>query len=245
MIDETVKNKQPVILSSKQNCALTPQEYLSDIPVVAFSGFPESGKTTLIEKIIPEIKRRGYRVATIKRTHHEPVLESSKDSQRHIEAGSEATLLATPNQMVLVKPVADDVSLDEMILVLGDDYDLIICEGFKYSAVPKVLVHRKGAALIPEGNNVIGVVTDEALDINVRQFSHDDIEAIADMIERDIVKPHAGRVNIFVNNSPVPLIEFPRSIITKTVLGMLASLKGVRFVRSARISVNQPMQKGK
>ena len=71
MIDEIVKDNQT---SAPKHCVLPSEECLPDIPVVAISGFSESGKTTLIEKLIPELKRRGYRAASIKHSHHELAL---------------------------------------------------------------------------------------------------------------------------------------------------------------------------
>ncbi len=105
------------------------------VPIVAFSGFSESGKTTFIEKLIPELKRRGYRIATIKQTHHEMDFVPGKDSERHLAAGSEVSMMAAPGQLVLIKPVEKELSIDNMIQVLGDNYDIIICEGFKYSGI--------------------------------------------------------------------------------------------------------------
>jgi molybdopterin-guanine dinucleotide biosynthesis protein B len=245
MIDASVKEKEAII-STAQKCALPAPEYLSDVPIVAFSGFSESGKTTFIEKLIPELKRRGYRIVTIKQTHHEFASEPGKDSERHLSSGSEVSMVVSPTRLVLTRPVEEEVSIDEMVRVLGDDYDIIICEGFKYSDIPKLVVYRQGIGAFPLGlSNVIGVITDEELDIQTRQYSFEDVEAVADMLEEEIIIPHASRINISVNNTAVPLIEFPRSIISRTILGMLTALKGVGLIRYARISVGNGAFKDK
>lgn len=245
MIDASVKEKESII-SPAQKCALPSTSYLSDVPIVAFSGFSESGKTTFIEKLIPELKNRGYRIATIKHTHHKMDSTPGKDSERHLTAGSEISMITTSTRMVLTKPVERGTSIDEMITMLGDDYDIIICEGFKYSDIPKLVVCRQEVSDFPAGlRNVIGIITDVKLDTETRQYSFEDVESVADMLEAEIITPHANRINISVNNTAVPLIEFPRSVITKTILGMLAALKGVGIIRSARISINQSASRGK
>jgi molybdopterin-guanine dinucleotide biosynthesis protein B len=237
MVDTSVTENN-IEQTPAQKCALPSSEYLSDVPIVAFSGFSESGKTTFLEKLIPELKRRGYRIATIKKSHHEIDSAPGKDNERHLAAGSEVSMLVTPGRMMLVKPVEKEASIDDMIRLLGDDFDIIICEGFKYRDMPKLVVYRQGMGAFPLGlSNIIGVITDEEMDTQGRQYSFDDIEAVADMLEKEIIIPHACRINISVNNTAVPLIEFPRSIISKTILGMLPALKGVGIIRHARISI--------
>src|SRR4030042_2341468 len=101
-------------------------------PIVSIVGKSKTGKTTLIEGLIKELKSRGYRVATAKHTSHELMLDKpGKDSWRHIQAGSEATAISSPYQLVFIKPVAQSPSLDEIARLFGNDYDIIIAEGFK------------------------------------------------------------------------------------------------------------------
>ena len=76
-------------------------------PIVSIVGKSEAGKTTLIQKLIQELKSRGYRVATIKHVPQDLVFdERGKDSWRHVEAGSEITAISSPDKLVLIKPVA-------------------------------------------------------------------------------------------------------------------------------------------
>jgi molybdopterin-guanine dinucleotide biosynthesis protein MobB len=155
-------------------------------PVVSIVGKSKSGKTTLIEKLVQELKSRGYHVATIK---HIPqgvdFDEPGKDSWRHIQAGSEATAISSLDKIVMIKPVGRDASLDEVARLLGEDYDIILAEGFKQGNAPKIEVHRKdGGALIEGLKKLIAIVTDEPLESRVRQFSPDDIKDIADLLEK-------------------------------------------------------------
>ncbi|MCJ7514785.1 MAG: molybdopterin-guanine dinucleotide biosynthesis protein B [Dehalococcoidia bacterium] len=160
-------------------------------PIISIVGESKSGKTTLIEKLISELKSRGYNVATIKHSIHSLSFDKEgKDSWRHIQAGSSATAIASPDQVVLIKPVTEEADLDEIARLLGDDYDIVLTEGFKQSQVPKIEVHRKAAGLpLSHVNNLIAVATDEPLGSIARQFSLNDIKGIADFLENGFIKP--------------------------------------------------------
>ena len=97
--------------------------------IVLIVGNAHSGKTTLIEKLINGLKARNYRVATVKHAEHVHIDHPGTDSWRHIQAGSGATILSSPDRIVLVKTVAADSSLDELILLLGEEYDIILVDG--------------------------------------------------------------------------------------------------------------------
>jgi len=108
-------------------------------PVISIVGESKSGKTTLIEALISELKSRGYRLATIKHSVHRLNFDKpEKDSWRHIQAGSDATAIVSPDQVVLIKVAAQEPDLSEIARLLGEDYDIILGEGFKQSRVPKL-----------------------------------------------------------------------------------------------------------
>ncbi len=159
--------------------------------IVSIIGSSNSGKTTVIEKLIPELKSRGYRVATIKHTPHGMTLgDTGTDSWRHLQAGSEATIVSSQTQMVLIKPVAPDVSLDEIARIFGEDYDIILCEGFKQDNAPKIEVHRRETGPpLSDIKKLIAIATDEPLATKTRQFSLDDVKGLADFLEADFIKP--------------------------------------------------------
>ena len=159
-------------------------------PIVSVVGESKSGKTTLIERLISELKSRGYRVATIKHSAHRLNFDKpSKDSWRHIKAGSEATAIVSPNQIVLIKPVTEEPDLNEIAHLLSEDYDIVLAEGFKKSSAPKLEVHRKTAGPpLSHINNLIAIATDEPLETKTRQLSLDDIKGIADFLENNFIK---------------------------------------------------------
>ena len=205
-------------------------------PIVSIIGRSKSGKTTLLEKLIPELKSKGYRVATVKHTPKGMTLdEPGKDSWRHIQAGSEATVVTSPDKVVMVKPVASAVSLDEIALLLGEDYDIILTEGLKQGDAPKIEVHRRQVGL-PLSNirKLIAIATDEPLENKTRQFSLDDIKGLADLLETGFIKPQRERVSLYVNNAPIVLSSFPRDIISHVLEAIASSLKGVGKVKSLK-----------
>ena len=206
-------------------------------PVISIVGKSKSGKTTLIEKLVQELKSRGYRVATIKHTPRGFNFdEPGKDSWRHIQAGSEATAVSSSDKIALVKPVNHEATIDEVASFIGEDYDIILAEGFKQGGAPKIEVHRKDAGPpLRDVKKLIGIATDEPLETKARQFSSDRIKDIANLLEKGFIKPQAQRISLRINNIPISLTLFPRQIITNVLLAMTSCLKGVGEIKSLQI----------
>ncbi len=205
--------------------------------IVSIVGNSKSGKTTLIEKLIRDLKSRGYRVATIKHTPQGMTFdEPDKDSWRHIQAGSEATVISSQNQVVLIKPVASDVTLDEIAHLFGEDYDIILAEGFKQDNAPKIEVHRRETGPpLSDIKKLIAIATDEPLATKTRQFSLGDIKGLADLLEEGFIKPQGEQLSLYVNKAPIPLSTFPKELIINVLMAMASSLKGVGKVRSLEV----------
>ena len=164
--------------------------------VLSVVGPSNSGKTTLLTSLIPELKRRGHRVAVAKHSVGDLDLDQpGKDSWRLAMAGSDAVVASGPRRLTLIKKVERDPTLEEVLSIVGDDYDLVLVEGFKRSKVPKVEVHRRVQGdLVCHPEDLFAVVTDEPLDIPVPQFSVDQGEALADLIEdRFLASASGGR----------------------------------------------------
>ena len=114
-----------------------------DIPVISVVGRSKVGKTTLLEKLIPELKRRGYRVATVKH-HAHPGFEidrPGKDTWRHAQAGSDHVVIAAPDKVAAVRRVTREPTLDEIVTTI-DDVDIILTEGYKRAGKPKIEIVR-------------------------------------------------------------------------------------------------------
>ena len=206
-------------------------------PIVSIIGKSKSGKTTFIERLVQELKSRGYRVATIKHIPQGVSFdEPGKDSWRHLQAGSEAAVVSSPEKIVMIKPVERDSTLDDVTHFLGEGYDIILTEGFKQGSAPKIEIHRKNAGPLLKGvKRLIAIVTDEPLEAKARQFSLEDIKGLADLLEKGFIKPQSERISLYVNNTPITLTVFPRQIITNVLLAMVSSLKGVGEIESLQI----------
>ncbi len=206
-------------------------------PIVSIVGKSKSGKTTLIEKLIGELKSRGYRVATIKHIPQNLTFDlPGKDSWRHTQAGSEATVISSPDKLVLIKPATQEGSLEQLAHLLGEDYDIILTEGFSQGDAPKIEVHRQQAGPpLTKVRKLIAIATDEPLETKTRQFSLEDIKGLADLVETGFIKPQRERLSLYANDTPIALSSFPRQIISNILLALASSLKGVKRIKSLDI----------
>lgn len=157
------------------------------IPIVSIVGKSNSGKTTLMEKIISELVGRGYRVATIKHNRHGFNIDhEGKDSYRHKKAGAHTTVVSSPYQLALIQDVDHDYSFEEIRDNFIRDADIILTEGFKVNDYPKIEVYRselKRELISTKEDNLIAVATDIKLDMDVPCFDINDAKAISDFIE--------------------------------------------------------------
>ncbi|MFO7570703.1 MAG: molybdopterin-guanine dinucleotide biosynthesis protein B [Smithellaceae bacterium] len=158
------------------------------IPIVSIIGKSNSGKTTLLEKLISALAARGWRVATIKHNKHGFNIDhEGKDSYRHKKAGARITVVSSPNQLALVSDADHDHSFDEIREKFISGVDIILTEGFKVNDYPKIEVYRaelKRELISKKEDGLIAVVADAALDIDVPCFHLNDTGAIADFIEK-------------------------------------------------------------
>lgn len=214
------------------------------LPVVSIVGKTGSGKTQLIERLIPEFKMRGYRVATVK---HSPggmeVDKPGKDSWRFAEAGSDAVVVSSPDKLACIKSVDHDSSIEEILHLMGIAFDLVLFEGFKKGKAPKIEVYRKelGEDLLCPIEVLSAIVTDEVLDINVPQFPLSDTQAIADFIEKISIFQAKSATSLFINGKQVFIKPFVKDIIAKALLAMVSTLKGVGEIKNLDISIrNKP-----
>ena len=136
----------------------------------------------------------------------------------------------------MIKPVDQDAKLDKVAYLLGEDYDIILTEGFKRGNAPKLEIHRKDAGPpLEDIKKLIGIVTDEPLETKARQFSFDDVNALVDLLEKGFIKPQAERISLHVNNMPITLTAFPKQFISNVLLAMASCLKGVGEIRNLQI----------
>jgi molybdopterin-guanine dinucleotide biosynthesis protein B len=156
------------------------------VPVVSIVGRSDSGKTTLIERLVPILKKRGLKVGTIKHdVHGFQVDYPGKDSWRHKNAGADVTIISSPTQIAMVKDTDHDWSIDELSILL-DGLDIVLTEGYKKENRPKIEVFRHQTSdirpLCSTSDNLIAMVTNENVSIQVPLFHPDEPEALADFL---------------------------------------------------------------
>jgi molybdopterin-guanine dinucleotide biosynthesis protein B len=158
--------------------------YYFRVKILGIAGFSGSGKTTLIERLVPVLVREGLRVSLVKHAHHEfDVDHPGKDSFRHRNAGCSEVMVVSSKRWALMHELrgAAEPPLHDQLKRLSP-CDIVLVEGYKSAAIPKIEVHRRAAGgplLYPEDTNVIAVASDEPLDANLPQFGLDDVESIA------------------------------------------------------------------
>ncbi|RJP25881.1 MAG: molybdopterin-guanine dinucleotide biosynthesis protein B [Candidatus Abyssobacteria bacterium SURF_5] len=166
------------------------------VPVVSIVGKSDSGKTTLIEKIIPILKRRGYRVGTVKHDVHGFEMDrEGKDTYRHFHSGADAVLISSPTKLALIRRAEREIPLDELVKRYYSDLDIVITEGFKRVNMPKIEVFRSvihDQPLCTSADNRIAIASDTPLEVDCPWFDIDDAEAIADFIEQHLLKRGSG-----------------------------------------------------
>lgn len=161
---------------------------------VSFVAKSGTGKTTLLEKVIAELKGRGYRVGVIKHDAHRfDIDHPGKDSHRLTQAGADTMLISSPEKLAIVKQHAESPPIEELIATYFGDVDLILTEGFKKSDLPKIEVHRRerSASLICRGEEhdpcLRAVVSDESLELDVPVLDLNNPVQVADFVEKHFI----------------------------------------------------------
>src|SRR4030043_7836 len=201
------------------------------IPILSIVGKSDSGKTTLIEKLVPELTRRGCRIATVKHDGHGfEVDREGKDSWRHKQAGAHTVVISSPKKVALIRDVEKDLTLEEIREKLIQDVDLIVSEGYKKDVQPKIEIFRKEKhkeLLCTQEDHLVAIVSNQKFNVGVPCFDLEDMEGLSDFVEKEFLKSKREReVSLNVDGKPIPLTPFVGDILTKTIKGMLSSLKG-------------------
>lgn len=160
------------------------------IPVVAISAWSGTGKTTLLKKLIPALCARGLRPGLIKHSHHNMDIDTpGKDSYELRKAGAAQTMVASPQRWALMTETPDEAPLNLAYLVNRMDHstlDLVLVEGFKHEAVPKLLLFRSDAghdlSELTLDEHVIAVASDVAVELEVPVLDLNDVDGIAQFI---------------------------------------------------------------
>jgi molybdopterin-guanine dinucleotide biosynthesis adapter protein len=155
--------------------------------ILGFAGYSGSGKTTLLEQLIPLLKQHGLRVSVIKHAHHDfDIDRPGKDSFRHREAGAHEVMIASGHRWALMHELhAEAEPTLEQLCARLSPCDLVLVEGYKFSAIPKLEIHLAAAGhplLYPSDPQIIAVVTDSMETLPVTTLDIDAPQQVADYI---------------------------------------------------------------
>jgi molybdopterin-guanine dinucleotide biosynthesis protein B len=155
--------------------------------VIGFIGYSNTGKTTLIEKLIPLFTARGLKVSTVKNAHHGFDMDRpGKDSFRYRQAGSQQVLIATSERWALLTEVRGGPAPLEQLIGQLAPCDLVLVEGFKSEGhFPRIEVRRSSSSeppIFPHDPNVIAVAADHAIDTALPVLDLNDAAKISKFI---------------------------------------------------------------
>jgi molybdopterin-guanine dinucleotide biosynthesis protein B len=154
--------------------------------VLGFAGYSGSGKTTLVERLLPLFRAEGLRVAVVKQSHHDVEVDApGKDSWRHRQAGATEVVLTSPHRWMLVHELRGDPEPDlDAHLARLSPCDLVLVEGFRHAAMPKIEVWRQANGkpwLYPDDPHILAVASDVPPP-SLRHLPLDEVRAIFQFI---------------------------------------------------------------
>jgi molybdopterin-guanine dinucleotide biosynthesis protein MobB len=161
------------------------------VKVFGITGWKNTGKTGLVERLVTELSARGYTVSTIKHAHHSfDVDHEGRDSYRHREAGAREVLLSSGNRWAIMHELqgAPEVPLAELLRKMSP-VDLVLVEGFKAEGHEKLECHRAEAGkevLAKEDASIVAVASDVSLDVGQPVFDLNDTAEIADFVAQKV-----------------------------------------------------------
>jgi molybdopterin-guanine dinucleotide biosynthesis protein B len=211
--------------------------------IISIVGKSSSGKTTLLEKLIAELKKRGYKVAIVKHSHHKDDLDTAaKDTWRFTKAGSELSAINSLDHLAIYRRMDNYFDPQDISNFVLWDFDILLTEGFKGSNYPKIEVHRneQGQELLTDPKLLLAVVTDKPLGVDVPQLSHDDVAGIADIIEKTIISQNnENDLELVINGTHTPISPSLKDLLTRTLSAMIPGLQNNGEVKNLHISLRR------
>ncbi len=217
------------------------------VPILSIVGRSNSGKTTLLEKLIRELTGRGRRVGTIKHHFHGPVEVDvpGKDSWRHRRAGARTVALSSPDTLFVVGDIAGAWSLDAIAHQALFEVDLVLTEGFKSGPMPKIEVIRAAQdlpLLCGPDDHLVAVVTDRDLTLPVPRFGLEEVGPLVDFIEREFPKgSDPSRVDVLVDGRRIPLDGQTQEILARVVRSLVGDCRDLRSGPSIEVRIRGQM----
>jgi len=155
-------------------------------PIICIVGVSGSGKTFFIEKLIPELKKRGLNVVTIKHDIHDrfELDKPGKDSWRHKKAGAIATVISSPKRIGILMDTDHDHDPEELLKYIDTDkVDLVLAEGYKKSRHLKIEVSKDNNLMCKDDPNLIAVISNNQEESSpIPCFKRDRVDEVAEFI---------------------------------------------------------------
>jgi molybdopterin-guanine dinucleotide biosynthesis protein B len=201
------------------------------LPIICIVGASDSGKTTFLEKLIPELAARGYRVGAIKHDAHSFEMDhEGKDTWRLRRAGARAIAISSPDLFASIRGTEVEMSLEEIGARYFWTEDILVAEGFKRAHFPKIEIFRSKIESKPicgPKDNLVAIVSDDEADTPVPRFSFADLRGVADLVENRYLKGRKKRkMLVQLDGKQLPMKDFVEDFVIGGIKGMLSSLRG-------------------
>lgn len=213
------------------------------LPIVAVVGKSNSGKTTLLERLIPVLVSRGLRVGTIKHdTHGFDMDKPGKDTWKHRQAGSSAVAIIGPDRTAVIRETETPPGPEEVAARFMGKLDIVLAEGFKRSRLPKIEVSRRERStdlIASPADGLLAVVADHPVEPGVPVFGWDEPEKLADLLQAKFLshRPRTKRPLLATGGRPLELAAFIAASVEHSTRGLMRGLKGVDHRGALRIVI--------
>ncbi len=212
------------------------------LPIVSIVGASNSGKTTFLEKLIPELVRRGHRVGALKHDVHGFEFDrEGKDTWKLHRAGAQVIAISSPSQVASIRNTTAELSLEEIAARFFWTEDILLTEGFKRARFPKIEVFRSEIESKPicgPADNLISFISDEQFETELPKFSFSDVAEVADLIESRFLKSRKKRKSLVqLDGRQLPMNDFVEDFLIGGIEGMLSSLRGWEKPRTISIQI--------
>jgi molybdopterin-guanine dinucleotide biosynthesis adapter protein len=201
------------------------------LPIISIVGASNSGKTTYLERLIPELRQRGYRIGTLKHDVHGFEMDrEGKDTWRHRKAGAQTIAIASPTMLGSIRENDVEMSVEQIVGRCFWSEDILLTEGYKHAHFPKIEIFRSVIAAKPLcglQDNLVAIVTEDQVDLDIPLFRFDEVPRVADLIEERYLKGRKRHsIVAVVDGKQLPMNDFVKDFVIGGVVGMLSSLRG-------------------
>ena len=204
--------------------------------IIGVVGWKGAGKTQVVEHVVRALDARGYVVGTVKHVHDVLLAEPAKDSARHLDAGAARTVAAGGGLSVVLS--REDRDLEQVAAQYLALCDCVVVEGFKRTAIPKIVVLSEGSGL-PDGiESIVAIVYRGDRPDGYPAYTIDQTDDLCEfLLKEGILEEPGKRATLLVNGRPVRMNKFVQSSLTGVIQGFLASLRDVEDPSTVELTI--------